>query len=465
MTTHQSGGRQRFAWSAGIVALCVLLSCSSAPDRPASLLLVTLDTVRADHLSTYGYSRPTAPTLDALARRGVVFDDVIAVAPETQPSSAALLTGQLPAALGIHGNAQPLDARFPTLAEHMSTAGYRTAAFVSGFPLVARLSALDRGFSHYDDTLPDPRGPAARVQRAAEKTAAAAAAWLADLDETTPFFAWVHFYDAHGDYRPIPPYSGRFEPEAPGKPVARARIPRYQRLDDETDAAVYVARYDEEILRVDAALGRLLDGLASRGRLDDTLVAVTADHGESLGEHDYYFDHGNELYAASLRVPFVIAGPGVEAAGTRYPALVAGHDIGPTLLALLGLPALPGASGRAHDLRRAAPNEVLSEARFAPYPKLAEDSDVGPKLSARTRDLTLILRAADGRVELYDRTNDPHEQHDRLRAHDDAALTAELRDAIGRAHTAARRGNAVPTVIDAALRERIAPLLETSGPP
>ena len=142
--------------------------------------------------------------------------------------------------------------------------------------------------------MPDARGTFENVQRHAEKTTAAALRFMRGSAEG-PFFLWVHYYDPHGDYSPGPPYNSMFEGDA-GPELPPDRIPAYQRLGDERDASVFVARYDGEIRRTDTQIGKLLDGLRDLGRLDRALVVLTADHGESLTEHGYYFDHGKELY-------------------------------------------------------------------------------------------------------------------------------------------------------------------------
>ncbi|MCZ6599376.1 MAG: sulfatase [Acidobacteria bacterium] len=408
---------------AGVGAICLaagllfLLSggngaCSRSP--APSLLLITIDTLRADHLPAYGYQRPTAPSVDALAARGITLDRVVSAIPETGPSFASLLTGRWPAALGIRGNGRPLAKDIPTLATALSGAGYNTAAFVSGFPLVARLCGLERGFDLYDDNLPDPRGAVEHVQRFAPHTTDAAVAWLKDQGRE-PFFLWVHYYDVHGDYAPGPPYATQFSAGPWGPRLAPADIPAYQRHGADTVAGNYIDRYDGEIRKIDDQVARLLDQLRILGLTDSTLVVITADHGESLTEHGYYFDHGNELYEPSLKVPLVMAGPGVPDDGRRIARLARLPDLMPTLLELLGQPLPQGIAGVSfRDWWRPgtpppAPREALSEARFQPYRALTPSGDVGPKLAARDERYTFILRLDGPRVELYDRLSDPGE--------------------------------------------------------
>jgi arylsulfatase A-like enzyme len=387
--------------------------------REPSLLLITIDTLRADHLSTYAYPRPTSPRLDALAARGITFEDVFSTIPETGPSFSSLLTGRWPAEMGLRGNGHPLDPRFATLATLLSAAGYRTGGFVSGFPLTRRLSGLQRGFDDYDDRMPDPRGSSPNVQRLAPGTTDAALAWLQE-NKAAPFFMWVHYYDAHGDYAPGAPYDTMFTGGADGPRLSAADIPAYQRRDGHHDAGYYIDRYDGEIRKVDDQISRLLQALERDGLTDSTVVVVTSDHGESLTEHGYYLDHGNELYGPSLRVPLVMAGPGIPADGRRFSEVVRLPDLMPTILEVLGqpvpgdMPAVSLASWWDGATAVADRREALSEARFQPYRALTPGADVGPKLSARDERYTFILRLDGPRSELYDRLSDPAERHDLL---------------------------------------------------
>ncbi len=437
--------RRAFATIIVTLACLALSACQRTADEPPSLLLVTIDTLRADHLSVYGYPWPTSPTLDALAGRGVVFEQAYAPVPETSPSCAALLTGRWPAQLGVRGNAQPLRPGVATLAEILSAAGYRTAAFVSGFPLVRRLSGLHRGFHHYDERMPDPRGPTDNVQRFADKTAAAARAWLEE-QPAGPVFVWLHFYDPHGDYSPGAPYDAMFADRPSGPEVPRARIPGYQRAIPSTDAAVYTARYDGEIRKVDDQLATVLDALASRGELERAVVAITADHGESLTEHDYYFDHGNELYGPSIHIPLIMAGAGLPSDGRRVAGPARTVDVLPTLLELLGRPAPDGLAGASLVPRIRGDDvgpwpEALSEARFKTYRQLTQASKVGPKLAVRDERYTAVWKQEDGVLELYDRQADPGETRDLLAGAGGAeSLRDTLRRGMAALHAAAEAG-------------------------
>ncbi len=287
------------------------------PARPARVVLVSIDTLRADHVGAWGAAGAWTPNLDALAARGTRFADTVSPAPITLPSHASLLTAREPYAHGVHHNgAFRLAGAHPTLAERMREAGFATAGFVSAYVL-DRSFGLARGFGHWDDQL-SPRGPGrglvAMAERRGDATVAAVEAWLAHAPER--FFLFVHLYDPHSEYAPPPPFEARF----------RARP------------------YAGEIAFADAQLGRLLAALDARFPDRATLVAVTSDHGESLGEHGEP-THSYGVYDATQHVPLLLAGPGVPV-GRVVGAQVRLVDVAPTLLALAGAPPLVPAEGR-----------------------------------------------------------------------------------------------------------------------
>ncbi len=300
------------------VLALALVACSDGERSraPRSVLLVTFDTTRADALSGDAESRVLAPRLAALADGGVRFPRAYSVAPLTLPAHASLLTGLVPPRHGLRDNGlAALPQSATTLAELLRARGFDTAAFVSSVVL-ARAFGLDQGFERYDQPELDTREVGeAQAERPARDTARAAAAWLAERDGTRPFFLWTHFYDPHVPYRPTPEHLARAHGDA----------------------------YRGEIAGLDDALGVLLDALARAGRTDETLVVVTADHGESLGEHGEP-THGALCYEAALRVPLVFRFPGAPPAPgpVRLASLV---DLAPTLLALLGAPVPEGLDG------------------------------------------------------------------------------------------------------------------------
>jgi arylsulfatase A-like enzyme/tetratricopeptide (TPR) repeat protein len=317
------------ALALALAATCAVVGCGggppSPPERP-NLVLVTLDTVRADRIGCYGYGLASTPGIDRLARDGVVAEQAVAVAPLTLPSHASLLTGLAPPRHGVHDNADyRLPASETTLAEHLARLGYRTAASVGAAVLSSRLG-IAQGFESYGEPriaeAGRPTGGGVGFVEIAERGAKSVTDdALAALDRVAgePFFLWVHYFDPHADYAPPEPWRSRFT----------GRL------------------YDGEIAYTDDQLVRILDALSSRGLDDRTLVVVTSDHGESLGEHGET-THGLFVYDATIRVPWIARFPAVLPAGARYGGLLSGIDLVPSVLSLMGLPPLPGTHGTDH---------------------------------------------------------------------------------------------------------------------
>jgi choline-sulfatase len=305
-----------------ILAAVLLIRCSGSTDRtqptkPLNVLLITVDTLRADAVGAYGHASAVTPWIDRLANGGVRFDRAHAHNVVTLPSHANILSGRLPTDHGVRDNA---GFRFPqsldTIATILKGRGYRTGAFVSAFPLDARFG-LARGFDLYDDRFVDttPRPAFLEQERRGMETVARARAWLA-AQQGSPTFCWVHIYEPHFPYAPPEPFASRFR-NAP---------------------------YDGEVAAADAALGPILEPILSRGRDGDTLVLLTSDHGESLGEHGEA-THGIFAYEATLRVPFILYAPSIL--GPRRVSAPAGHvDALPTILDVLSVPFPSGLRGR-----------------------------------------------------------------------------------------------------------------------
>ena len=351
--------RGRPAYGAGVAALALLaalngfaqLGFGRPPDTARNILLVTADTLRHDHLGSYGYARDTSPNLDGLAARGVRFEHAVVQWPKTSPSFASLLTSLYGHQTGvIRYSSQPLPARHLAVAELLREQGYSTFGVVTNGNL-ARGYQFDQGFEHYVEIWRE------HPEQDAEFVSDAALDWLRDhaARGDGPFFGWLHYVDPHAFYRAPPPYRESFvgDPHYRGDrhaPLNEDRdadmggIPGRARLGDRTDLDYYVAEYDAEIRYMDEHIGRVLDGLRELGLEDDTIVLFTADHGESLGDHDYYFEHGRLAYDASSRVPALVAGPGVPS-GRVVTQAVELIDVVPTLLDLAGMPAHPEAEG------------------------------------------------------------------------------------------------------------------------
>jgi|WetSurMetagenome_2_1015567.scaffolds.fasta_scaffold01903_4 choline-sulfatase len=374
-------------------ALLGALACSSgrspAPKSPpASLLLVTIDTWRWDYIGASGSGKAQTPNLDRLAGRGVYEREVMTPCPLTTPAHAILLTGLNPLDHGVLDCACfPLAREVPTLAEAFRAAGYQTGAFVSSVTLARRLG-LDRGFDTYDDTGVRMRDASdlASARRTGEETTAAAATWLRNLPAARPCFLWVHYFDLHAPYDPIPEFDARF----PGAPYA-AR-------------AAYV----------DAQVGRLLEALgADRSRA--WRVVVVGDHGESFGEH-HETGHGFTLYRSTLHVPLVVDPRPSEPLRHAGPWSLA--DLSPTLRKWFDLPPAPRGDGESlfdrGSAERALPVLTL-------YPSFM--FGVNPGLGVR-RGRWLCLRQ--GSEELYDLGSDPDEEKNLARSPDSKTELKEM---------------------------------------
>ena len=319
----------------------------SEPARP-NVLLITIDTLRADHLPAYGYRRVKTPAVDGLVQDGILFKRAVAHAPITLPSHTSILTGLYPMTHGVRNNGDyylPDDVE--TLAQMLKPSGYRTAAFVSAFLLDARFG-LNRGFDVYDDsttTTSSALRPDLIKRRPAGETAARVLGWLdshyapgAGAKGREPFFLWAHFFDPHLDYDPPEPFRTRYRDNF----------------------------YDAEIAYTDQQVGVLLERLKKLGLYGNTLVILTGDHGESLGEHGESA-HSIFIYDSTQRIPLILKLPEESRAGTSAGGLARHVDIVPTVLDVLGLPnaAPPGLPGRSLlplALGRGPDAEVLSYA-------------------------------------------------------------------------------------------------------
>lgn len=282
------------------------------PRPKLNVLLVTLDTTRADHIGCYGHAEALTPAVDALARDGVLFERAYATVPLTLPSHASILTGLYPPENGIHINGRgPLPDKIPTLAETLQRAGYATGAFIGAVVLYGK-TGLNRGFHVYDDDMAggERHGHESHLMRNGRLVVDAALAWLS-RQQDRPFFCWVHLYDPHA------PFEGHAE-------VFQDRFAERP--------------YDGDIAFADLQVGRLVQHLKQRRLYERTLVIVVGDHGEGFGEHDE-LEHGFLLHDATLRVPLVVAGPGSVRRGHRVPTPVSLVDVFPTVLDVVNVTA------------------------------------------------------------------------------------------------------------------------------
>jgi arylsulfatase A-like enzyme/Tfp pilus assembly protein PilF len=403
------------------------------PAGPRNLLLVSLDTVRADRLGCYQHAAAQTPAIDALAASGLRFEHASTVAPLTLPAHASLMTGTFPGWHGVRDNGGfYLDDDQLTLAEILREKGFRTGGFVGAFVLDRRWG-IAQGFDRYVDDFDLDAFPSAAgmdmIQRPGSEVVDRALEWL-QADPNRPFFAWVHLYDAHTPYEAPEPFQ-----------------PRFPRTRD--------GAYDAEIASADAQIGRLVSALRAAGRFDDTLVIVVADHGEMLGEHGE-LTHGFFIYEAATHIPLIISGP-------RIPARVVSDqvrivDVVPTALSLLGI-AIPN-QVQGTNLMPLARGQHLGLVAHAEswYPRYHYGWS---ELRSIQDERFKMIRAP--RPELYDLATDPREERDR------ATENASRLDVLGRAldefesRTARAGAPQGPRAVDPETEERLAALGYVAG--
>ncbi len=368
------------------------------PDRP-NILLVGIDTLRADRVGPWGRRPSLTPTLDQLAAESDVWTEAFTAFNVTNPSFVSIMTGLYGKNHGVYDLHTRLPASFATLARLLSDAGYQTLAVIAARHLGDHNSGLGQGFA---EVLRSDEHYAAEL--GVNKTLA----WLAaHCTRPHPFFVWLHVFDPHTPHTPPQPYSAGFRPAHPmGLGPVTAWVPFRTpgpRTYDEPILAGNRDLYDGQVAYVDRQLGRLLDGMASRGLLDDTLVAVVADHGENLGDHGFSYRHVG-LYDTTTHVPLLIRWPGPPHPGHRYEGLVQTIDLFPTLLAAARLP-VPDEDGI--DLRRLA-NATGRRAVFAEH-----SNNTGAMV--RTRDYQYLVSRGNAAMpdgpSLFDLRADPQELH------------------------------------------------------
>jgi arylsulfatase A-like enzyme len=353
---------------------------------PTNVLIISLDTVSAQHLSLYG-GRAKVPHLEAMASAGTTFDAAISHFPETALSHWSMLTGVLPT---VHGNVPATGtSRYtgPTLAERLRAAGYSTGAFIGGETLTDRSTGLSRGFDVYDDRFPWDRKD---LKRPGSSVVASAKGWIEERSQDgRPFFAFVHLFDAHFPYTPSPPWDTAYATDYAGSLTGSDVDLRPYRDGLKTPTAAelahIVALYEGELSALDAIIAPLLTHPAT----EDALVIVTSDHGESFG-HGYWFNHRDGLWDEISRVPLVIRGPGVPRAQRRA-GVVGLVDVSPTVLDVVGLAPLERVNGQSLRLAESGGTES-DRVVFS----ITDPWRTGPKFSARTATHKLIARAEDG---------------------------------------------------------------------
>lgn len=432
-------------------ALVAGIALAPAERARPNLILVTVDTLRADHLGFAGYPRDTSPNLDALAREGTWFPAFYSQSATTGAAHASLFTSLPPKDTGVTANSQRFPKDATSIMSALHDAGYATAAFVSSV-VVGRKSKLQEHFDHFDDELTTKeQNRQERYERPADQTVAAALKWIAAAPRDRPFYVWIHLIDPHGPYTaPVDPdrYVGdaHYGTVETAIPLSEAdwqpgTIPHYQALGGITDPRYYVARYDAEIRFMDAALGTLVQTLAADGLAADTLLAITADHGETLAEpgHRHYFSHGVITYDETVRIPLVIREPRgerrLDAVDRTRP--LSSLDLAPTLLELLGVPIPQTFQGR--NLLRATLDPEAPIVSLGGYGTEKLEQQIGTQFSVRRGPLRYIINSRDGAQELYDVAADPGETRNLIAAPpaDVAALRAPIDATLGASRMAA----------------------------
>jgi arylsulfatase A-like enzyme len=395
--------RWRLAVPGAVVAaalITVSTLCARGKGSPPNIILITVDTLRRDHLGCYGYGKDVSPNIDAFARDAMLFERSYAHASTTRPSVASMLTGFYPHECKVLGNSDNLPYLLTTIPDYLREKGYTTLAVSSNFVLGPG-SGFDQGFDVFDNRLDQMELVRPVPERTADRTTDAAMN-LIDGNRKNRFFLWVHYQDPHGPYTPPAPFDSRFRDAAAAPETlafnkdlsGKGGIPHYQRIGNNADAWFYRARYDGEIGFLDTHLGRLLTALKDAGLYDNCLVVLTADHGEGMGEQDYYFAHGEYLYESVIAVPLIVRW-GPERTGRRQD-LVGLVDVLPTILVAAGVKgdsALRGRNLLADELK---PLQIFSE---------MED-----KFSLIEDRLKLIHHVYEEQIMLFDLSDDPHEQ-------------------------------------------------------
>jgi arylsulfatase A-like enzyme len=405
--------------------LALLLACAISlagglsgcqPKRDPNVLILVVDALRPDHMGCYGYPLPTSPAMDALARRGVLFTDATSLSSYTRAAVPSIFASVHPGAHGVLNQGkevEKLSDEYKTLAETLKERGYVTAAFAPN-PSLHRAFNFNQGFDLYDDDFQiGVRG--AQEFETARRINERTLAWLR-ANREKPYFAYLHYRDVHAPYVPPPPYDKMFDKGGEGRPLSeleyKSQPPDLRRPHRHRDLDTYVELYDGEIRYTDDHLARFLETLSKEGLLENTVIFLTADHGESFLEHRSW-THGSGLYEELTRVPLLLVLPGEKHKGRRVTAPVQTTDIYPSVLELLEaeIPAqLQGRSlfdaiaGKA-DPKRPVFSEALVSRRHRPW-------SFGEMVSVRSGGWKLIYNRWGRSGELYDLAQDPGETRD-----------------------------------------------------
>ncbi|UCF34917.1 MAG: sulfatase [Phycisphaerales bacterium] len=399
---------------------------SQAGGQHPNVILISIDTLRADHLSTYGYFRKTSPILDRLAAQSIVFDQAFTPMSHTLPAHVSMVTGMHPATHNVLTNGWQYTGSFPTLAERLGQLGYARAGFVSGFPL-NRDCGMARGFDVYEDTGRDEQGHIPKIP--GDLATARAIEWLKRRPKS-PIFLFLHYFDPHTPFF-VPPNTQRpFSVDQPLREYMQALGVADVDINDifvrgavqlnyqaVPDLAAAINEYDNQVHHVDRLIGHTLTALGRLGYLRNAFLIVTSDHGEGLGQHHYY-SHGLYLYEEQLRVPLIVRRFGGNWPAKRIPSTVSPLDLVPTVLELLGQPEDPQLHGRSllplitGTEQAPAGRWLLAQRRKFPGDKLqtwGRFASEMPLRAVRGDDNLKYFLEGDGTEQLYDLATDPLE--------------------------------------------------------
>lgn len=389
-----------------LTLLSFLHGCSYFSPPPIDVVILTVDTLRVDHVSAFSPTSPAnTPHMDALASDGISYTEAYSPISVTGPAFVSLMTG-MPISdhnvtMNVFRGGTSLAQEEDTLAERFQATQYRTGAFVSGFTLRESLG-LNQGFNVYSP----PTGKGNR--RWGNKTAARANAWMKKKDG--PVFLWYHTYDAHGPWDRWGTTCAKVASSVEERQILD-RIPKYQRIEACIDEAEYATRYAKAVEFADRNVGRVIQALKDEGRYENALIIVTADHGESFTERELWFDHGTTAHEEQLHVPLIIKYPQNTRAGEKDDRLVSLLDIAPTVLSVVDLPALPKASGKSLiDTVDPIRDVVYGESSHCKKNALLSCKPIGPQgkvFALRNTELSIVQQGDD--LMEYNRTQDPSE--------------------------------------------------------
>jgi arylsulfatase A-like enzyme len=409
-------------------AIAALASCGEPPEphTPRHLVLISIDTLRADYLGAYGHPYVETPTIDGLAESGVLFENHISAAPTTLASHTSLMTGTWPHTHGSARNGFIVSQSNQMLAEILAARGFTTAGFLGGFPLSERF-AFNQGFDHWDEDLSvkvgDHRGEIDQNQRPANEVTDAVLSWLPDDAGVDPLFLFVHYFDVHAPYTPPEKYLRMYRVDDLDAVGSYKNIKRVRRQLHQGEASplneILKQSYAAGVTWVDSEVGRLLAGLDERGLLDDAVVVITSDHGEAMDENWERWDHGFSTFETVSRTPLIVRLPKGNPGGLRVANVISNIDVVPTLLDLFGVELPASVEGdsfalavRGDDVE--TPRTLAFSQATKPYDEKHESgtqwANERKLRSVRDRRFKLIERPLLGTLELFDLANDPNEQ-------------------------------------------------------